>query len=66
MTNYYTLATTAMATDSVTQFVPSLSTFLGTGLDAHIAIQGLSDHASGSSACLRFQKGWLEKCGQIW
>ena len=38
-----------MATDSVTQFVPSLSTFLGAG-DAHIAIQGLSDHAAGRNA----------------
>ena len=34
-----------MATDSVTQFVPSLSTFLGAG-DAHIAIQGLSGNAA--------------------
>ena len=51
--NYYDclpLATTAMATDSVTQFVPSLSTFVGTGLDAHIVNQGLFDHAAGSSA----------------
>ena len=27
-----------MATDSVTQFVPSLSTLLGTGLDAHVKV----------------------------
>ena len=46
--NFYdTLATTAMATDSVT---PSLSTFLGTGLDAHIASQSLSDFRRGGVA----------------
>ena len=53
-----------MATDSVTQFAPSLSIFLGTGLDAHIAFQGLSDHAAGSSAS-DFRRGGFKSVARV-
>ena len=53
-----------MATDSVTQFIPSHSTFLGTG---HITIQGLSDHAAGSNAlhASDFRRGGYKSVARV-